>query len=154
MNTNNGKNQIIDSTANSYSDRITGFIQGDDNEQGLRNNIWESYAKKVRKKGWKKDWKRVCKRQKKEIKRLEQKNQQLRLLSSLLYYTLQNQNTGNDFTNNTKAKLPARFQSVISVLPAALPLINTIIKNGIQSPRSNTSLRMASNVKFIHPFIC
>ena len=154
MNTNNGKNQIIDSTANSYSDRITGFIQGDDNEQGLRNNIWESYAKKARKKGWKKEWKRVCKRQKKEIKRLEQKNQQLRLLSSLLYYTLQNQNTGNDFTNNTKAKLPARFQSVISVLPAALPLINTIIKNGIQSPRSNTSLRMASNVKFIHPFIC
>ena len=154
MNTNNGKNQIIDSTANSYSDRITGFIQGDDNEQGLRNNIWESYAKKVRKKEWKKDWKRVCKKQKKESKRLEQENQQLRLLSSLLYYTLQNQNTGNDFTNNTKAKLPARFQSVISVLPAALPLINTIIKNGIQSPRSNTSLRMASNVKFIHPFIC
>ena len=134
MNTNNGKNQIIDSTANSYSDRITGFIQGDDNEQGLRNNIWESYAKKVRKKGWKKDWKRVCKRQKKEIKRLEQKNQQLRLLSSLLYYTLQNQNTGNDFTNNTKAKLPARFQSVISVLPAALPLINTIIKKWSSKP--------------------
>lgn len=134
MNTNNGKNQIIDSTANSYSDRITGFIQGDDNEQGLRNNIWESYAKKVRKKGWKKDWKRVCKRQKKEIKRLEQKNQQLRLLSSLLYYTLQNQNTGNDFTNNTKAKLPARFQSVISVLPAALPLINTIIKKWPSKP--------------------
>ena len=50
MNTNNGKNQIIDSTANSYSDRITGFIQGDDNEQGLRNNIWEYRGKKARKK--------------------------------------------------------------------------------------------------------
>ena len=134
MDTNNYTNQFNNPTTSSYSDMITEFIQGVDNEQNSQNNIWEYRGKKARKKGWKKEWKRAYKKQKKEIKRLEQENQQLWLISSFLYHALQNQNTGNDFTNNTKAKLPARFQSMIPIFSAALPLINTIIKKWPSKP--------------------
>ena len=134
MDTNYYTNQFNNPTTSSYSDMITGFIQSVDNEQVSQNNIWKHRGKKVRKKEGKKEWKRAYKEQKKEIKRLEQENRQLRLISSLLYNVLQGQYPGNDFTNNTKAKLPARFQSVISAIPAALPLINTIIKKWPSKP--------------------
>lgn len=55
MDTNNYTNQFNNPTTSSYSNMITGFIQGVDNEQNSQNNIWEYRGKKARKKDGKKN---------------------------------------------------------------------------------------------------